>query len=550
VAGGRVIKSSAINKAIAKELRTLEGTPFKSITRVYERQGKVYVDAIKEVNKLEQTVTYVGNLKKTEKGFVFVPEGTGVSSVMGIIEPKIFGKSLDKQFILGATEFEAGAKGKNIFLGDVGKVRVFEEVGLTTIKPTKSIFGIVEAPKTVKELREASKLLRKQLRQGRVLEGTIKDISAPIGQRNILFQIDKRLGLRVSPQEMGVIVKAKEARTDKLIGFKGKGKKSSAEFFEELYSKPKSEVSQITKMDEILETGLIDLGKVSEVTTKAIVEAPKSISGLPIGRSLFAGTGLYERTEVTGITPKLLDIPTQPLLLDLKPETKTKVLTQIKQPKIKLFEEGILKIDTKQELREIQTLKEREILKEQFKERQRQQEIQKLASLTGTQQRITQKQKTEIKTPLIKMTPTPSISAPSIVQTGGDYDIFIKKKGKFKDVGDAQTAEEGFKKLKKGLLEDLSASGYVQNKRTGQKVSAKQFVNEMFRLSKQQKLRPHTIVQKKSGRAGGRLATSGERKAIQRAPKRQKPIRRSNNLNLFGSNSKSGNKKKKLDWFS
>lgn len=97
------------------------------------------------------------------------------------------------------------------------------------------------------------------------------------------------------------------------------------------------------------------------------------------------------------------------------------------------------------------------------------------------------------------------------------FEIFRKTKGKPEFFAKARTEFEAFKKLKKGLKETLSASGWIE--KAGQRLKIGDWGGGEFRPSKKSK---DILVQKR----GFRLGTRGEVFQIQRARGKKKRIKK------------------------
>jgi hypothetical protein len=97
-----------------------------------------------------------------------------------------------------------------------------------------------------------------------------------------------------------------------------------------------------------------------------------------------------------------------------------------------------------------------------------------------------------------------------------EFEVFVKRKKKFVDTGSSSDIFSAGKKLKEELLSDTSASGFILNKRTNQKVNASNFIDTQFRTGKNDKF---LVIERKGGREGGRgrLQTRNEVLSIKNA---------------------------------
>jgi hypothetical protein len=245
IKGAGIIKNNAIRSAVSKEIKLLEGTPIKSLTIIDEGAGIVSAVGERTVGTTVQDVKYTGKIMKTEKGFEFIPTGLGGNVVRGIVTPKIFGRSLKPRQFVSGNEFELGGKGKNIFLRNVGDAKMYEEVGVGTSIPKKDYFGITTLDKG-KLTKQNIKELKNQLKKEYTPENVVyKNLVLPVGkdntlglrpQRNIYFQINENVGLRVNPQEVGTVIRIPKKTDVESFGFQGGGQKSSSEFMQSLYN--------------------------------------------------------------------------------------------------------------------------------------------------------------------------------------------------------------------------------------------------------------------------------------------------------------------------
>jgi hypothetical protein len=102
----------------------------------------------------------------------------------------------------------------------------------------------------------------------------------------------------------------------------------------------------------------------------------------------------------------------------------------------------------------------------------------------------------------------------SIARAEG-FEVFKKVKGRLFKIGEEETPYLAGRTLKRSLLSDISASGEVVSKRTGERVRATELgIDTTFRVSK---VSPFRLVQ----REGKRLSTRGEILGIQQGKRRK-----------------------------
>ena len=242
-----------------------------------------------------------------------------------------------------------------------------------------------------------------------------------------------------------------------------------------------------------------------------------------------------EVIKVTTVKEDLVSVPIQQVIFDVK-ETKP---VQITQPSITVGRQefrGAQLFELAQEKARAKKAKPKEITTQlgikateqvtgfdlaqgQISSQLLKQATAKKAKQVGIERAMRTGVKTTVSPPIIKFKARETAPAKALLGAlaGNNYDVIVKRKGKFKDVGDATTPTEAFRELKKKLKGSISASGYIVDKRTGKKISASQFVNGGFRVSKQ-KDKPYLLVQKKEKR----LAKRPETREIQLFRKRSK----------------------------
>lgn len=569
-AGVKFVRNKGVQSAVVKELSALEGTPLKSLTIIDEGSGRIVARGYRETPTGYQVVKMTGRIQKTEKGFKFLPDGKGTSRIVGVTSPTktniraefiknelgqveqlkasvVKRPTGDKYFFTSGQKYGVGVKGKGLRRGEVGNLRFFENVGIQTSVPTRNIFGMVSVPETSKGVNKALKDLKKQLKKDRELGSTLKEVKLPTGQADYI-QINKVLGMKVSKAEVGTVIKIpKKAKAQKYVVKKPKIKtieeqfglkitrdpsvKSSPEFLKDMFkpqvlAKPK--LKKYTRTEQSLKNEILPSlkGIAGEGIILAKKEIPKtSISGLPVGRSAYAGTNQYEQT-ITEISPNFVSVPTQNVLVNqnldiksgtkevLKPTTKIFSSTKGKEKQIGFLKPAISEI-TKEATKE--SVRERTALKELLGLKSQQKQAQELKQLQRQQQR--QVQKTKIKAPLIPVS-SGWLQDLALKPKEEIFEIFRKVKGVFEKVGEEKTLFGASGKLKSTLLKDLRASGFIS--KGGKKISAKEYASGLFRISKQ-KDKPFLLVQRsEKGLKGGRLTTRGEKEEILSTRKKNK----------------------------
>ena len=523
--GVRTIKNQAIRKAISTELRNLEGVELQSITRIYEKEGKVYADAVKKAGNVEQRVTYEGVIEETSTGKKFVSLGTSEIVTAGVIQPKFLGFNLgERTFTLGETSI-AGGKGGMFSRGNIGKIELYDPLSATGIIPKEDFFGVVKIGGKTKE--EIAKELRNTIRKVTSKDIPTKELQIPAGEdRGYFYKITDKFGLKTSPQEVGVVFKIPKPVEN--IGFKGKGQQSSQEFFDSLYSETKTVTETIPKIEEPL--SLINLGKIAEESTARLssLKLPigKEISGLPVGGSIYAGTGTYETVTTTSISPQFLTVTPQKSLqgeslnfsqgnlfrvspLGFQTEKQREGMKSIQRidssltqrPSTRTFQSprGIT------DLRVEQGTKPGQVTKQVTTE-----SINIINPTINPPKPVPPKPEPPKPKPRFDLGETPNVKRRKGISRKKRPEEFLaitKRKGKEVVVGIGRTSKEAEFMAKKDVLGRLSATVKVTT-RSGRQV---QLIGD--RTFKQSKTDPLALIQRKSARLG----SLGERRAIKEA---------------------------------
>jgi hypothetical protein len=499
IRAAKVIKSKSITGAVQKEITAVEGKTIKSLTIIDEGAGRVRAKGITQVGKTTREIEYTGRIAKTERGVKFVPEGVGTITIRGQAQPQVLGLLSKPRTFVSSTGFELGGKGKNLFIKKIGDARVYEELGTSTIIPRRELFGI-----TKKTGNKAVTDLERQLASSRPSKAVVtKEVTAPIGQRNLFFELNKKIGLRKSPQEVGIVITKPKVKEIKDIGLKGAGKKSSQQFFKDLY-----------QPSQVITPSL------EKITSKIKIKAPeistgiKTVSAKPESPRL--ATPLV-KTETKPTETKTITLQREKTLLDVSPQLKVS---------------SSLKTETRVTQKETLDIipKERVVPKTETKP------IQTTKVSQATKTRIAQpliktsKEKTKPKTTKKETTPrviikpkkAAVVSIPRKREAG--FEILQIIKGKKKKTGEAEDILAAAAKLKKGLKGGLQASGFIVEKGTKKQVKASKVLDVLGTEFRAGKRDPFKIVEKKEKR----LRKAGTGKEIQAF--RTKPSKRKVNL--------------------
>ncbi len=519
VSKGIKIRKKKIIASVEKEISKLEDIPIRSVTLVDEGTGIISAKGIKEIGGVKQEIMYTGIIKETEKGIKFVPTGEGATTIVG--------KTGKRSFIVGQ-EFELGARGKSIPVGKIGEARVFEEIGTSTLVPKMDYFATAKLSKG--ELTTSGLLrLKKEVSKGiESVSPVIKDIKAPVGERNVLIGLQEQFYLRGSKRELGTVIIKKAQKEEVQLGFKGMGKKSSGEYFGKLYAKQETVIKPKVKP----EIPTINLGKISAEVAKGIkpTMAKQVVPTMPM-ISKWSGAGKYERMT----TPVMASsIGRQQTMQEIKiesvaPKISTMPVSQVKvfEPAVKVEENSKIKIGArgrigiKSEFKPFEDIKPKEEVKITPKEIQAQKTkgglLQKMKEVLEQKQEIGFTFEPTTPTPTIPSTPVikiPKIKEPGKVSipSNGMFKVFVTKAGKAVEEKRVKTKKEAEELLYGVLGKRLTASGFVTFK--GKKV--KLGVREGFRASK---VDPFKIVEKKEQRIK-RKEKSKEAREIQAFRKR------------------------------
>jgi hypothetical protein len=322
------------------------------------------------------------------------------------------------------------------------------------------------------------------------LETGIKDVTNIFSRASGKVPVVKDILIDLPPRDL---------TTSGVKSFKGAGKKSSREFLEQLY--------------KIEPPKIITLPRVKPSKQKPITKVIEEATEIPT-ESIWAGTGLYEKTSgggvlsITSQDPTFLTPVIQSSLIDsridfIQPQkiglkTTPRLFTDIKvredtrleiKPRIKLLE-GIKSIQKGQT-----KVKERQAIKE----------------LLGTKQQTKQIQRTTItkikiktpKFPIIKISKGLEEKEKKKIIDDEDFEVFTRKRGKDIKIGEFGTLSEARREFREELSGTLRASGFIS--KAGKKLSFEEvgIKDNQFRKSR---LDPFRIVQRKTKR----IKTGGE----------------------------------------
>lgn len=516
IGGVQALKGAAIEKAIGKEIKLLEDKRVTSLTLVGEREGLAVGFGEAKAGRSVKRVEYAGRVMETEGGKVFVPTGEGAMVISGEVAPKVLGVRLNPRKFVAGTEFELGSKGGGVLLGEKGSVKLFEEIGVTTIIPKKDVFGIVKLDRTGATKKDILGLESQLKKRTQSRAEVIKDIQLPIGQRNLLLESGD-VGVRISPSEIGTVVRLPKSKQVINLGAKGRGEKSSSQYFDDLY-KPQELVKPEIKVD-IPSVGDISAG----LKIKPSIIKTEPMGSLPIAASEFVGTGLYERTEQI-ISPMTLAPKTMPSLTKPVIQTPTaKLDTFVKfEPVVKvkekqslglkdeLFQGEVMKqsFGLKESLVQGQSMKQSLGLKEELVQREKGKQVLDSFSRQSLRPSVKASTKPKLKVKVKVKAATPAKDFIKSIATSGAFKIFAKKGDVDIEIGTAKTEEEAKGVLTTKLKETLRASGFIE--KAGKKIRISQ-LGEGFRRSKTDVFR---IVEEKERRIK-RKGKSQEAKEIQ-----------------------------------
>lgn len=308
-------------------------------------------------------------------------------------------------------------------------------------------------------------------------------------------------------------IKITDETVIKTTGFQGGGKKSSDQFFEDLYKGESQVQKQKTKQ---ISTGVSGVKRyipeLKPSTSKEIAvliskeELPSMVGGRGLSSLDFAGTGQYERSEVFGSlkTPSKSDN----IFIDfnrISPSVKDNSIDTFKS-----FTGENSKSNFKESFvfRDIQSTAQQ--FKQQTKQEQAQQIVQAMKSKFEERNVIKPKVNVPIKTKFMLPIPNAQPSSKKLKDLFGDFKVFVTKKGKevqldesFKSLGSARDV------LQKELVSTLRAGGGIYS--NGRKLTFEEIGltgNNDFRTSKNNKF---LVIEQKSKR----LRRGGTGKQIQ-----------------------------------
>ena len=281
-----------------------------------------------------------------------------------------------------------------------------------------------------------------------------------------------------------------------------------------------------TFMDQQLQEIVLALPVPTKVTTipkpKAIIQ-PRQPRQVTIADSLFAGKGLYERSDL--VSPKV------PSLISAKSLTSVRTTLapkQIIKNKARLLNKTLTKtrsrllLDvntfsktlTEQKINQVERVKQRQLQRQKQLQRQRQRLSlklqQKVMPVFGLGFRPTKLRKFKPieKIPKIKLPEFKLAKLPKKKIKASSFKIFVRKMGEDFEIGERETRPEAIKALKKRLDRTLRASGFIKEGQRKLRFEELNAIENQFRVSKKD---PFRLVEKR----GRRLSTRPEVKEIQ-----------------------------------
>lgn len=528
--GYRTIKNQAIEDAINIKLKELSNVEIKSLKIIDEGSGKVSAVGYREVEGVTQEVRYYGEIKKTERGVEFIPEGVIGQVTSGVVNPRfILGMDNKPRAFIQATTSEFGSRGTNIFLRNIGDARVYESLGTTTSRQLYNYFGIQRLDK-----------LRKKginLVEQKINKDIYKDFSLPLYKdRNLFIQLNENVGLTSSNREIGTVLFFPELKlyhgttesafkSIKKFGLKGKqeargldikddvflttdletakgwansavvmgklkgknlGKpivlevkmteeefsKALKEQFGTLGNRGELKVKEVSpdrlkllsekKSKDKINLPSLDF-KIQEVKLTTEDKLPRMVGGTGVTTSLYAGEGLYERTESTSVM-KLPSFNEEIKIANIK---VTQDIKPIESEITKSKSKG--KSRTLEITKPIELTKVDEVIKPIFKEKQLpiqkekfgQLQVQRLAQAL----KQVQQSKNVLFTPNIKIslpTKQPKLAITKKQKSGTEFEAVGFRFGKPVSLGKFEEKRVASKELKEFLSSTLGASGYLK----------------------------------------------------------------------------------------
>ena len=528
-----------------------EGNPFtikgkeqrEKVFKLLKEEGLSQKE-IRELIKLKQPVT----TEQFLKGNILIKEKGAIGKFEVVRKQPVI--ELDEGIkTRGAKEIKTDIFIERRTIKDDGKKFILEEKGTQTFIKRKEGEGII-----IKEERELSRGLIfgktsgeqkgievigeiKTFPKGSVIlkEAQIQRIKgASIESKFILPKPEFRID-----SSKTVLVK-KEVQEVKDIGFQGGGKKSSKEFFEQLYFP--QELKVVPKIPPVK----IKTPKVKKIGLDAKKqEFPLVVGKTKFKESSFAGSKLFEGTEGgESLAPvqrggQVMDVKIdtseivkeQPQVFDQVPITKqTELLKPIsieKAKEIQLFSPAVLQVPV---TKQIEKLKEKQIEKQ--KEIQKTKQILFTSLLPKLEQKIIQKQRSELKEKIKSIIPfkLPSgdVKTKRIEKLKAEvFEAFGRRFGGDISLGKFKTKEKAKRELKEFLFETLGASGFIEKE--GVKLKAEETSLLKEKEFRKGLLSDFLIVEKKEKRLKKGTGEVPEIQFFRKSPKGGKK-----GISLFG----------------
>lgn len=489
IAGTRALKARKVAR-IEKELTELGRQPIRYIEAIEKPSGRITFEGYQSTPKLERQIFIEGKLGKTEKGFEFIPGAEGTAITTGKVK-----WLFRKKPLVEIRKFETGSRGTGTQIESLGELTLSQNLGVSTYVPKGTItsFG--------------------KVRKSDVVLGG--DVLKDIQTSQTIRKGD--IGLTLGKDSLGLNILIKEKQIVQDIGkkyFTGTKTPFSKTFADE--------IAVLKKPRVIQEPPKLDVGRIQEGLSKVDLIKPKPTQAKGIVASVWAGTGLYEKTEgvASAFKPRqeLISTQIQPATQLETPQIKTETTFKVQDTRIRTD----TKIKAKERLKTFQDVKIEQNIKPILKEELAIKQVTKQRQSLFTPQRFEQLQKivTEQKfrtkqTPIkittkIKIPPRPTfLKSLAKKAENGDFEIFEIIKGKTKKTGETKDFITAAKGLGEGLKGGLQASGFIT--KGGKKIKAKKITSILgseFRIGKSDAFK---VVEKKAKR----LRKGGTGKDIQ-----------------------------------
>ena len=293
--GLNFLRGKAIARAVSVATRGVAVQRVESFTL---NIGKKFIAGGEQVTRAASRQTFIAGSTKVSTAGETLFKGTATVVTTGRVTPRILGVPLRTREFIVVQSSKVGGAGNGIYRGSVGRLGFFEQYGLTATGKVTSTYAVVNKPFTrLGNLRNVFKANKQLTKNVQVSEKNL-EFTIPPFAKDFYIRYSKTLGGTLSPREAGVVLNIPKAV--KTIGFKGRGSQSSTSFFKSLYQT----TVQVPKV--LSKPFTTSISKVSSEFTKVTPEI-KTISGLPVGGSLYAGNGLYKQTGFTSVRTNLIN---------------------------------------------------------------------------------------------------------------------------------------------------------------------------------------------------------------------------------------------------